>query len=61
VIEFLPPFAPGLPRKDFRRQFEERLEAACDRLLAEAASASDPPPLAAEAQARVTLLNEKRT
>ncbi len=44
VIEFLPPFAPGLPRKEFRRQFEEGLEAACDRLLAEGASQVSPPP-----------------
>lgn len=61
VIEFLPPFPAGLPRKEFRRQFEERLEAACDRLLVEAANAPSPPPLPAEALAKVSALNENRT
>ena len=45
IVEFLPPFPPGMPRKEFRRQLEERLEAACDQLIAEAAKSETPPPL----------------
>ncbi len=61
IVEFLPPIAPGMPRKEFRRQFEEQLEAACDRLLGEAALASSPPPLSAEAQAKASMANKIRT
>ncbi|MEQ1577070.1 MAG: lysophospholipid acyltransferase family protein [Hyphomicrobium sp.] len=61
IVEFLAPVPAGLPRKEFRRQFEERLEAACDRLLLEAANSSTPPPLTEEARVRVAELNEKRT
>jgi 1-acyl-sn-glycerol-3-phosphate acyltransferase len=61
IVEFLPAFPAGIPRKEFRRQFEERLEAACDRLLAEAASQASPPPLPAEAQKRMLRTNEERT
>ena len=45
IVEFLPPFPPGMPRKEFRRMLEERLEAACDRLIAEATKSDTPPPL----------------
>jgi len=36
VLEFLPPIAPGLNRRDFMRTLEERIESASQRLLAEA-------------------------
>lgn len=35
VLEFLPPIAPGLNRRDFMRTLEERIETASQRLLAE--------------------------
>ena len=61
IVEFLEPIPTGVPRKDFRRQFEDRLEAACDRLLVEAAQSATPPPLAEEARARLADLNKNRT
>ncbi len=36
VLEFLPPIAPGLPRKVFMRELESRIETASDRLAAAA-------------------------
>ena len=60
IVEFLTPLPPGLPRKELRKVVEERLEAACDRLLAEAASGTTPPPLPAEVKAKLAS-NEKRT
>ena len=39
VLEFLPPIAPGLNRRDFMATLEERIEAATARLLAEAGHA----------------------
>ena len=36
VVEFLPPIAPGLERKDFMTELERRLEPATERLVAEA-------------------------
>jgi 1-acyl-sn-glycerol-3-phosphate acyltransferase len=35
VVEFLDPLPAGMGRKEFREQLESRLEAACDRLVAE--------------------------
>ena len=35
VVEFLPPIAPGLERKAFMAELEQRLERATDRLIAE--------------------------
>lgn len=61
IVEFLPAIAPGIPRKEFRRVFEERLEAACDRLLVEAATQCCPPPLSEVAKAKVAELNINRT
>ena len=34
VLEFLPPIAPGLPRKVFMRELEARIETASERLCA---------------------------
>jgi 1-acyl-sn-glycerol-3-phosphate acyltransferase len=53
IVEFLDPLPPGLSRKDYRAALEARLEAACDRLIAEAARSTDAPPLPAEAAARI--------
>jgi len=36
VLEFLPPIAPGLPRRRFAAALETAIETASDRLLAEA-------------------------
>ncbi len=36
VVEFLPPIAPGLERKTFMAELEQRLESATGRLIAEA-------------------------
>ena len=36
VLEFLPPIAPGLPRKVFMRELESRIETASERLCATA-------------------------
>jgi 1-acyl-sn-glycerol-3-phosphate acyltransferase len=56
IVEILDPIPPGLNRKDFRRELEARLEAASDRLLHEAASAPDAPPLPETAVKRLAEL-----
>jgi 1-acyl-sn-glycerol-3-phosphate acyltransferase len=38
VVEFLPPIPPGLPRREFSARLEAELEAATNRLVAEAKS-----------------------
>jgi 1-acyl-sn-glycerol-3-phosphate acyltransferase len=38
VVEFLPPIQPGLDRHQAMHELEARLEAATDRLVAEAAA-----------------------
>src|SRR4029077_18226853 len=48
VIEVQDPLPPGLPRKDARALIEGRIEAACNRLIAEARGSPNPPPLPAE-------------
>ena len=45
VIELLDPIPPGLPRAEARALIQERLETACNRLIAEARAAPNPPPL----------------
>lgn len=45
VVEFLTPVPPGLPRAEFRRRIEAALEEASGLLIAEAAAATNPPPL----------------
>jgi 1-acyl-sn-glycerol-3-phosphate acyltransferase len=44
VVEFLDPLPAGLPRAEFRRTLESRLEAACTRLIVEAQNQPQPPP-----------------
>jgi 1-acyl-sn-glycerol-3-phosphate acyltransferase len=53
IVEVLDPIAPGLLRREFRQAIETRIEAACDRLIAEAAASAAPPPLPDEARLRV--------
>jgi 1-acyl-sn-glycerol-3-phosphate acyltransferase len=48
VIEVLDPIPPGLPRAQARALIQERIEAACDRLVAEARATPNPPPLPVE-------------
>ncbi len=45
VVDILEPIPPGLARAQFRQQLEHRIEAASDRLIAEAAHLPHPPPL----------------
>ncbi|MGE0382544.1 MAG: lysophospholipid acyltransferase family protein [Hyphomicrobium sp.] len=51
VVEFLEPLPAGMPRKSFRAKIEAELEAASQRLVAEAANAPDPPPIPVPAPA----------
>lgn len=44
VVEFLEPIAPGLKRPEFKALVVDRIESACERLVAEAAAAPSPPP-----------------
>ena len=48
VIEILDPIPPGLPRAQARTLIQERIETACERLIAEARAAPNPPPLPME-------------
>ena len=45
VIEILDPVPAALPRAQARATIQERIETACDRLIAEARAAPNPPPL----------------
>ena len=47
IVEFLDPIPPGLPRAEFRRRVESGIEAASNRLVAEAAASPIPPPVPA--------------
>ena len=51
VVEILDPIPPGLERAQARRLIQERIEAACGRLIDEARAAPNPPPLPAGAAA----------
>lgn len=53
VLEFLEPIAPGLDTRAFLDLLQARIEAASDRLIAEAAAAARPSPVAREALARI--------
>jgi 1-acyl-sn-glycerol-3-phosphate acyltransferase len=52
VIEILDSIPAGLPRAQARVLIEERIEAACARLIAEAQAAPNPPPVPSEAPER---------
>ncbi len=58
LVEFLEPIAPGLPRREFLARLESDIEAACDRLLVEAARSADPPPLPETARERLAAIGE---
>lgn len=61
VVEFLDPIAPGMPRKEFRALLEARLEAASNRLLAEAARQVPDEAMCPEARQRLDSANIKQT
>lgn len=44
VVELLEPIPPGLKRPEFKALVVDRIESACERLVAEAAAAPSPPP-----------------
>lgn len=50
IVEFLPPIAPGMPRREFLARLERGIEEASDRLIAEAAASRQPPPIPARAE-----------
>lgn len=45
IVEILPPIPPGLDRKTFLAELSRRIEAASERLIAEAMASPEPPPL----------------
>lgn len=53
IVEILDPLPPGLPRKEFKAQLQERIEAAADRLILEAARSANPPPIAPDVLKKV--------
>lgn len=53
IVEILDPLPPGLPRKEFKAQLQERIEAAADRLILEAARSPNPPPIAPDVLVKV--------
>ncbi len=53
IVEFLPAIPAGLDSRAFLARLESDVEAAADRLMAEAAHAEPAPPLPAEAAARL--------
>lgn len=57
--EILEPIQPGLSRDEFMAELIKRTEDACDRLLLEVADTENPPPLGAEAQARIAELKAR--
>lgn len=59
IVEFLEPIPAGLPRKAFKAELERRLEAASNRLIAEAAGSAQPPPVPVSNAAVVSSLPDK--
>lgn len=45
IVEILDPIPPGLPRREFRERLVDAIEEASNRLIAEAATSSRPPPI----------------
>ncbi|MCX5494591.1 lysophospholipid acyltransferase family protein [Kaistia dalseonensis] len=56
IIEVLDPIQPGLDSKTFLSTLIARIEPATDHLMAEAAASTNPPPIPAEAQTRISAL-----
>lgn len=50
IVELLDPIPPGLPRKQFMRELEGRIESASARLIEETAMSPNPPPTVAAAK-----------
>lgn len=50
VVEILDAVPPGLPRSEARTLIQQRIETACDRLIAESMAAANPPPMPARNQ-----------
>lgn len=48
IVEFLEPIPAGMPRKAFKAQLEQRLEAASNALVEEALASAKPPPAPVE-------------
>lgn len=59
IVEFLEPIPAGLPRATFMARLQADMEAASSRLLVEAASGPDAPPLPDTARDRVRELLQK--
>ena len=53
VVEILDPLPPGMPRKEFKAQLQQEIEAAANRLIIEAAKAPNAPPTALQALKKV--------
>lgn len=53
IVEVLEPIPPGLDSKSFLARLIATIEPATDRLVAEAAASDNPPPIPAEARARL--------
>lgn len=53
VVDIRPAILPGQPRAQVRKRIEAEIEAASDRLLAEAATAAPAPPMGADALHRL--------
>ncbi len=53
IVEVLEPIPPGLDSKSFLARLIATIEPASDRLVAEAAASPNPPPIPAEAAARI--------
>lgn len=51
IVEFLEPIPPGLPRQEFKARLQDAIEAATERLIAEAAASPNPPPMPASSHA----------
>ena len=51
VMEFLPPIEPGMEPEVFSAELENKIESATDKLIEEAASSPNPPPLARQIKA----------
>lgn len=61
VVEILDPLPPGLPRAEFRREIETRIEQASARLAEEELRQPNPPPRPETAVASETIRNINRT
>jgi 1-acyl-sn-glycerol-3-phosphate acyltransferase len=61
TVEFLPPIPAGLKRDEMFKRLVSELEARCDALLVDAATAPDAPPLPESARKRLAELGVKQS